>query len=677
MPETIAEAAVDDTNPGLKRRTAVLVVHGMGSQRPLDTVRGIINAVWLDKDGTPGKGDKRYWLHPERKNDDIDLAVLTTSDVPDTANHRCVDFHELYWAHLMSETRAVAVLLWLFELVRNGPRLKPEIRGLWWGTTIFLCLLVQSIVLLLLHGILQFLGSPPLIGDNGILFGTNQIVVGIDHTLFGAVSDSTNVNLRNHPYHEPEALLLAPIFVLFMVAYYSAFFSTIRDALKIAIVAIIIALVAGGIFFFGISDSQPADPILAEIAKLFHPPALAKFVTLFLPIFVSLCVVAIAMGAWGAIAMVATYLSSSIFFVLYLNARYLIDWDRFNPLGDAFLHRNSGWSPFSKIWDNGWIFWSLNERYSAVIAFAIILIYLALYALFLQPYLGDAARYFRASPGNVLVRRKIRKEAVDTLDTLHKWGNYDRIIIVAHSLGTVVAYDMLRAYFSRINGLLPDGALLEPQFSQIDKYDPDKPSGEIKNRSDFRSAGREIIRKIAAQTINSPVPSNRKLPSWLVTDFVTLGSPLTHAHYLMCDYPTEDKLFYHATEDKLVEDFNRRVAQREFPTCPPHADDDGGLLAFRNPNTGKKEFHHAALFGLTRWTNLYFEMNQMFWGDAIGGPLKIFGPYIKDVKVSTLPSGGPAFFTHTSYWKITGPMGRGSPQIGKLRAAVNLVDGAV
>ena len=96
-----------------------------------------------------------------------------------------------------------------------------------------------------------------------------------------------------------------------------------------------------------------------------------------------------------------------------------------------------------------------------------------MYALFLQPFLGDAARYFRASPGNVLVRREIRKQAVDTLDTLHNWGTYDRIIVVAHSLGTVVAYDMLRAYFSRVNNSLPDGSLLQPEFSLIDRHDPD------------------------------------------------------------------------------------------------------------------------------------------------------------------------------------------------------------
>jgi hypothetical protein len=375
--------------------------------------------------------------------------------------------------------------------------------------------------------------------------------------------------------------------------------------------------------------------------------------------------------------MVATYMLSSCFFVLYLNARYLIQWNHVGTLSDIFSHHGNlfadrDWMPFSCVLDKGWIFWSLDERYSAVIACSIILIYLALYALFLQPYLGDAARYFRASPGNVSVRREIRRQAVDTLDTLdtlHKWGTYDRIIVVAHSLGTVVAYYMLRAYFSKNNNNLPDCALLEPEFSQIDRHDPDNPVAPIMNESDFRGAGREIVRKIAAQTVNSAIVANQKLPTWLVTDFVTLGSPLTHARYLMCDG---------ATESELNKNFERRVGQREFPVCPPAKDGKDGLLSFYNGQTRRQEIQHAALFGLTRWTNLFFPMNQMFWGDAIGGPLKdIFGNYINDVPVSTLPSRGPAFFTHTSYWKITGPMGRNSPQIAKLRDAVNLVDGPV
>ncbi len=111
----------------------------------------------------------------------------------------------------MSETRAVAVLLWLFELVRKGPRLKRGMRALWWGATIYLCLLVQSVVLLVLHGILLFLGNAPLINDNQILFGMK---FGVRRKIPPSIEC-----YWDHPLsREPQALLLAPFFVLFMVA---------------------------------------------------------------------------------------------------------------------------------------------------------------------------------------------------------------------------------------------------------------------------------------------------------------------------------------------------------------------------------------------------------------------------------------------------------------------------
>ena len=434
MSEVIASAnsipgSLEDKEPVLKRRTAVLVVHGMGSQRALETVRGVVNAVWLDSDDKPGKNDRRYWLHPEKKNDDLDMAVITTSEVSGTTDNRRVDFHELYWAHLMSETRAVAVMLWLLELVRKGPRLKPGMRALWWGGTIFLCLLVQSMVILLLHAVLQFLGGPPLIDYDG-------------NIAFGFVKDSTTIHLLNHPYHEPEALLLAPFFVLFMAASYVALFSALRCAWKVMICSVVVGLASGVFFYFG-TNLQ----------------GLPWFTSVFLPIIVSLCVVAIVMGWWGFGAMIAAYICASLFFLLYLQSRYLINWAL------------PGWQPLQIVWDQGWIFWSLDERYSAIIAVAIILIFFAMYVLFLQPFLGDAARYFRATPGNVRVRREIRRLAVNTLDTLHRRGTYDRIIVVAHSLGTVVAYDMLRASFSQVNSVLPDPRSLEPQFSEVDSHD--------------------------------------------------------------------------------------------------------------------------------------------------------------------------------------------------------------
>ena len=121
-----------------RERTAILVVHGIGSQRALEKVRGVIRGVWLDG-ASRGHGQADL-AHPEQNAADIDFTVMTTSAVPELPRRRLVDFHELYWAHLMSETKAVAVLLWLYELPQ-GPNHEAGIHGLWWVAAIFLCLM--------------------------------------------------------------------------------------------------------------------------------------------------------------------------------------------------------------------------------------------------------------------------------------------------------------------------------------------------------------------------------------------------------------------------------------------------------------------------------------------------------------------------------------------------------
>ena len=127
------------------KRTAVLAVHGMGIQRPMDTARGLVNAVWLEEDDRP-TADRGFWTHPEPSNNDIDLSVIATNSLPNS--DRTFDFHEFYWSHLMTGTRAVAVLLWLFELVGKGPRLKTGMRSLWVGSAIFLEFVILSSVYL-------------------------------------------------------------------------------------------------------------------------------------------------------------------------------------------------------------------------------------------------------------------------------------------------------------------------------------------------------------------------------------------------------------------------------------------------------------------------------------------------------------------------------------------------
>jgi hypothetical protein len=42
----------------------LLAFHGMGIQRPIETVRGIVNAVWLEEDNKQ-TATRRFWTHPE------------------------------------------------------------------------------------------------------------------------------------------------------------------------------------------------------------------------------------------------------------------------------------------------------------------------------------------------------------------------------------------------------------------------------------------------------------------------------------------------------------------------------------------------------------------------------------------------------------------------------------
>jgi hypothetical protein len=318
--------------------------------------------------------------------------------VPGLREERSIDFHELYWAHLMSETKAVAVLLWLYELARKGPIMTIGLNGLWWVVAIFLCLMNLSLALLVLQGIFLF--------------------------------SQTN----------PQAMLVAPfLLVLSSVAF--GLLITLRYPApllagllgKITAVGLVLAIA-----YLLVEWQLAAADVVTAVAL----PAVTAFLASYL-----------LMNKQGVRAFWRALWISFMMFVVLL----FVSW---------FWYPKS---TFAEILFNGWRPWSLNSPWSLVLAWAVVGFYLAVNAAFLQPYLGDAARYFRNSPANVAVRRAIRKEAVDTLDRLHSSGLYDRIIVVAHSLGCVVSYDMLRAYFSRVCNELPPTDELEPDFTDIDR----------------------------------------------------------------------------------------------------------------------------------------------------------------------------------------------------------------
>jgi hypothetical protein len=252
--------------------------------------------------------------------------------------------------------------------------------------------------------------------------------------------------------------------------------------------------------------------------------------------------------------------------------------------------------------------------------------------------IGDAARYLNPAPANIHTRQEIRSKGVDILRKLHESNEYNRIIVVGHSLGSIIGYDILSFAWSLFN-------------QDVNKKNPHPVLDELENSVEqqtmtgalYQEKQRDLLEEL---NINSN--------PWLVTDFITLGSPLTHADILL---------------SKNKKDLIVKQTQRELPTCPPIL--ESGKFSFP-PDEDRRTLHHGAVFGPTKWTNLYFPSRGLIYGDLIGGPLQdLFGCGIWDQEVKTKIRCG--ILSHSYYWK-NGNSKETASHITALRDALNLLD---
>lgn len=254
---------------------------------------------------------------------------------------------------------------------------------------------------------------------------------------------------------------------------------------------------------------------------------------------------------------------------------------------------------------------------------------------FLMYYLGDAARYLSPSPQNVATRRAIREAGVDILRRLHSAGKYDRILVVGHSLGSVIAYDILCYYWAEVNAAFTDPVRLQQdRLAALERLlyatDVVEPIPVALYRGYQRALWLEMFRQGHV---------------WRVTDLITIGSPLAHAAILLA-------------RDRL--DLLQKVRDRELPTNPPQPDEHANLSYVAEPPMRNSDDelvsprvpHHAAPFCCVRWTNIFYPAKLGLFGDLVGGPLSsLFGEGIRDI---ALTSGGWWRFTllaHTRYWR--------------------------
>ena len=349
-----------------------------------------------------------------------------------------------------------------------------------------------------------------------------------------------------------------------------------------------------------------------------------------------------------------------------------------------------GWRPY------GWLDSHLMQQWNLEVLAAPVLAAAAAYFLnqLLVPTFGRVVRYTRATPNNIAARKAIRERGLALLNALHD-GTYQRIIVVGHSLGSILGYDLISYFwasrsaaytFARTDAAFPKLLAVERATEKMH---------QARTRDEKAAAGMEFEkarRALARRLRNRPKPKNAgsgvdsaKDTRWLITDFITLGSPLTHCEFLL---------------NSGRKEFEEHKRLRELPTAPPvqecmdppnrtTAKDAGfpqnkdgeavSAMSFpfrvKDRKGNAQEFwqlHHAAPFAVVRWTNLYDPAYFYLFGDIISGPVAgHFGPAVRDINLRKCKGPRSWFFSHTKYWALKGEQ-KSTAAIDQLRAALNL-----
>lgn len=300
---------------------------------------------------------------------------------------------------------------------------------------------------------------------------------------------------------------------------------------------------------------------------------------------------------------------------------------------------------------------------------------------------GDAARYLSNKPDDISEREAIRVGLIEMLRRLHTdidatngRFEYDKVIVVGHSLGSVIALDALQAYWAEVSRSIPFPVAGPAVKSTQSSPPPDEMWGKQRDdasrlsvveavdgiarsmyeasrtkapapAAEWRAAQRNLQALVRYPQSNSPGSAAR----WIVTDLITVGSPLAHAELLLAEGR---------------DDLDMRISRRLIPSNPPQMQATSThtmryLVRSNRPPRHSTRINHAAVFGPTSWTNIYFNH------DLVGGKLApLFGAGIEDIKLGDLsphPANFISRYPHSSYWPgrrdlpETKPLNSGDP----------------
>lgn len=268
-------------------------------------------------------------------------------------------------------------------------------------------------------------------------------------------------------------------------------------------------------------------------------------------------------------------------------------------------------------------------------------------------FIGDAVRYTVPTPENIETRSKIRQEGIDLLRKLHEDKDedeptrhtYDRIVLVGHSLGSIIAYDILSFLWSANNKIFErttDPNLLKQ--SALDEF-----SLYAKEENIDVDTYQTLQNKLFHEQIQLG-------NTWRISDFITLGAPLSLGGFLLAKDDT---------------DFRTKIEQREVAIAPPQMNpeenqffyqkcfdveektvSESGVESTQIVQRTVRLLHSAAQFSVVRWSNFYFK------ADYIGGSMRTwFGKGMIDQEI--IPVGKTnqniPVKPHTAYWSAEQP----------------------
>lgn len=310
-----------------------------------------------------------------------------------------------------------------------------------------------------------------------------------------------------------------------------------------------------------------------------------------------------------------------------------------------------------------WFVWGLGAI-NAVAAAAVVAVQGVL-----VKYVGDVARYVKADPENIQIRQAIRQGGVELLERIQQTGDYDRIVLVGHSLGSIIAYDLLNHLWARHNKFKdPHNQYKATALSaaSIELLNQMQQLARHCGTSSFNQPGYRLLQNQLFNQLRQDAPAD----NWLISDFISVGSPLTYADFLLFD-----------NEAQFIE----RKLDREYPTSPPVPDHGHYYYG----KAGQYFLHHAAVFAPVRWTNLYMQHRWFYKGDIISGPVSRFFSYKTgeqplelqapdsngstpiveiDLPWATIRNG----FCHTLYWQPSRVKPDLSPHLQHLRNALSI-----